>query len=375
MLNCNQGARFKHTVNVTQLIDGHLVLSSSLSSAFVFEKNEDGFPILPSIDFEEADLGEIRRILTEYLEMMWYHIYPQDSTIPSLPWAEIVLNPHLYYDCATFNLSHSFNNPIPCKTAHVVTLYERLLELQDDQNHFRFYTRSEIISNLQRHLDEAAEESEKGREDVEVVAHPIKSSGQVAKYTPPPSPNPPLSPASSDDLDLDNPTSAIRATLPPTPPMPSDVVCNDDRTVDDALGLAQSGEWFSPLATSTPLESLSLETHLSVPSHSPTILAPSHHHNTVVSTLTDQPLNKDIPKTSKQVTKRKRPSGTGETGEKRKSMRTRNAVQFGVQTIANGARSPKARKAHWEYVDEEERAASGDVEEKENPPAKKSRVI
>ncbi|KAF9030927.1 hypothetical protein BJ165DRAFT_1519376, partial [Panaeolus papilionaceus] len=164
-----------------------------------------------------------------------------------------------------------------------------------------------------------------------------------------------MSPAPFDNVELDNSATTIVPPYSPShfsPPSPSDTAHNDNSHVGDALGLVQLGEWFFPLTTSTPLESLSLATLPSVPSdsdqsHSPTPLALSKHLNATTSLHTDQSLDKDSPTTNELGNKRKRPasalSRTNETTEKRKSTCARNAVQFGVQTVANGARSLKAR--------------------------------
>ncbi|PPQ77255.1 hypothetical protein CVT24_009907 [Panaeolus cyanescens] len=77
--------------------------------------------------------------------------------------------------------------------------------------------------------------------------------------------------------------------------------------------------------------------------------------------------------------KRKRPAvystkkrGNGGNDSQRRSTRARNAVHFGVQYVANGARSPKSRKPRWEYIEEDdEDGRTGN----ENGPSKMAKLV
>ncbi|PPR06841.1 hypothetical protein CVT24_011332 [Panaeolus cyanescens] len=348
------------------------MFNSSLPSVYEFERTENGFPILPSVDLEGA-ISEIKNVLTAYFESSWETTYPKDSSLPSLPWNLVFTSPELYYDYEAFKLPGLLGNPIPCKPSNLIGLYERLLELQDEGNHFRFFTRAQIREILQEHLDEASAEQEKDNENVE-VDHSTKDAIQ------PPSP-PALVPTVPNSplpgSQLPNPTTApptisnspaTAALSPIHTPAPPAVIPKSPSLTKDKSGVSSPTP---PVVANIPSPS------------TPSPLATQRRINEIQYTPTPSPTTKSpVDASSDAPPQRKRPAvysskkgGKGVSDSQRRSTRARNAVQFGVQYVANGARSPKSRKPRWEYIEEEDYIGADTVQEgKENRAPKKARL-
>ncbi|RXW19692.1 hypothetical protein EST38_g6157 [Candolleomyces aberdarensis] len=302
-------------------------------SVFQFVKDDDGLPLLPSLDLAEVTVKQVSQLLRCYFSAVWEHVYPPENDMPTIPWLHISGTPDDFYDTTRFQLGINLGDPIPCKLADTLSLYERLLEHQSASNPFRFRSKGDIDERLKLAVQEVLDDIGKDDEDFEQGALGVaekekqKEAGPIVVFNKadldkPLQEDAPQPPAASPPL-IVHPLPPMSPPPPSTPPP------------------------FTPPAPSPPPDSPKPGSRRKGLKK---VSRPIRELNDLVTNV--------------------QPSHDGSTG--RKSTRKRKQAKFGPETAAGGQRSPRNRRSTWSYAESsqtaEDNQRAGDL------PSKRRRI-
>ncbi|TEB37187.1 hypothetical protein FA13DRAFT_1786379 [Coprinellus micaceus] len=285
-------------------------------SIYQFELDEESKrPLLPLLDLADPNLalGQISEVLTRYLAALWDHGYPAENTMPTLPWVALAQDPAGHYDVGVFAFSSLIGNPAPCRPADAPGLYEDIARYQVAGTPFRFFTKEEYLLRAKDAAQRIIEEAETGEE---VDAEERGRQQSVEK------PAQPAGIQSGEGLASDTASAVVDAishTLP--------------------LGKSVDSEAAPPPPPPPADENPAAFPHQDKVPRSP-------------PRSPDQPSKKGK---KNSTSKRKTMGNTTNTTKggtdvpMRESARSRKQVDFGLQLVAQGQRSPKGQRAAWEY--------------------------
>lgn len=103
---------------------------------------------LPAIDIDLTPLAHLKQALDNYLGTVWSNTWPPDRNIPSLPYADIMKNPGIYFDLETFQWPTAFKAPRDLNGAETHMLFSFLDALYKAGTPFHFHSRSEIEGRI-----------------------------------------------------------------------------------------------------------------------------------------------------------------------------------------------------------------------------------
>ncbi|KDR77906.1 hypothetical protein GALMADRAFT_244867 [Galerina marginata CBS 339.88] len=86
------------------------------TSVYKIPINEDGVPILPSVNVQEASASQVAILLDEYILSLWDFSWAGSENMPAIPWEDITHNPHHYFDTSIYKFPCALRPPQDLKS-------------------------------------------------------------------------------------------------------------------------------------------------------------------------------------------------------------------------------------------------------------------
>ncbi|KAG5650645.1 hypothetical protein H0H81_011512 [Sphagnurus paluster] len=128
--------------------------------------NDLGIPIFPPVDVGATAPTQLASIINDYLASLWDFVWPMDSDMPALPWADITTSPDIYFDTVQFmlptplKLTDLYDNP-----GDLYPLAQWFLKASATAIPFQFRTKDKITLRISQRRRELNSEWCSGQQD------------------------------------------------------------------------------------------------------------------------------------------------------------------------------------------------------------------